>query len=128
MVASQSDPRPSVQAMPRSGGVVIDGKLDDAAWAAARVISDFHQQVPDEGLAPTERTELRILYDGDALYVGARMYDTAGADGVRKLLARRDQLLDDGTTDKIALVLTRITTVRRASGSSSIRWESRATI
>ena len=90
--------------MPRSGNIVIDGKLDDAAWAAAKPISDFHQQVPDEGTTPTERTELRILYDGDAIYVGARMYDTAGADGVRKLLARRDQLLDDNASDKIALV------------------------
>jgi hypothetical protein len=103
--ASQSDPRPSVRAMPRTGSVIIDGKLDDAAWAAAQVISDFHQQVPDEGTTPTERTELRILYDADALYVGARMYDTAGANGVRKLLARRDQLLNDNTSDKIALVL-----------------------
>src|SRR5450432_4285186 len=66
VLASQSDPRPSVRAMPRSGSIMIDGKLDESAWAAAVVISDFHQQVPDEGKAPTERTELRVLYDGDA--------------------------------------------------------------
>ena len=101
---SQSDPRPSARATLRREPVVIDGKLDEAAWSTAEVISDFHQQQPDEGKAPTERTELRILFDGSALYVGARMFDSQGPAGVRKLLVRRDQLLNDNGSDKIALV------------------------
>jgi hypothetical protein len=103
--ASQTDPRPAVRAALRRDPIVIDGKLTDAGWNAAEVISDFHQQQPDEGKAPTERTELRVLFDANALYVGARMYDTAGARGVRRLLVRRDQLLNDNASDKIALVL-----------------------
>jgi hypothetical protein len=103
--ASQSDPRPSVRAAQRLEPIVIDGKLNDAAWAAAEPITDFHQQQPDEGKAPTERTEVRVLFDANALYVSARMYDTAGPGGVRRLLVRRDQLLDDNSSDKIALVL-----------------------
>jgi hypothetical protein len=102
---SRSDPRPTVRAVPRQGPIVIDGRLDDAAWAAAEAITDLHQQQPDEAKAPTERTEIRILFDSSALYVGARMYDTAGPSGVRRLLARRDQLLNDNSSDKIALVL-----------------------
>ncbi|MFL5605587.1 MAG: DUF5916 domain-containing protein, partial [Gemmatimonadaceae bacterium] len=103
--ASQSDPRPSVRAAPRVESITIDGKLNDAAWAAAEPITELHQQAPDEGKAPTERTEIRILFDASALYVGARMYDTAGPAGVRRLLVRRDQLLNDNSSDKIALVL-----------------------
>ncbi|MBA3670500.1 MAG: hypothetical protein H0W68_00575, partial [Gemmatimonadaceae bacterium] len=61
VLASQNDPRPSVRAVPRAGAVSIDGRLDESAWSAAEVISDLHQQQPDEGKPPTERTELRIL-------------------------------------------------------------------
>src|SRR6476620_2981834 len=52
----------------------IDGRLDDAAWSAATVISDFVQKVPVEGAEPTVATEVRLLYDDDALYVGARLH------------------------------------------------------
>jgi hypothetical protein len=103
--ASQNDPRPHVNAALRRDPIVIDGRLDDAGWSAAEPITTFWQQQPDEGKPPTERTEVRVLFDGSALYVGARMYDTAGAAGVRRLLVRRDQLLDDNASDKIAVVL-----------------------
>ncbi|HEX9485034.1 MAG TPA: DUF5916 domain-containing protein [Gemmatimonadaceae bacterium] len=103
--ASQNDPRPIAHAALRREPIVIDGKLDDAAWAAAEPITDFHQQAPDEGKPPTERTEVRILFDAGAIYIGARMYDSQAPDGVRKLLVRRDQLLNDNASDKIAFVL-----------------------
>ena len=84
-------PSPRVVAVERRGAVVIDGVLDDAAWAAATPAADFTEQDPHEGVPATERTEVRFLYDADALYIGARMYDTLGARGVRTELARRDQ-------------------------------------
>ena len=102
---SQTDPRPSARGALRREPVVVDGRLNDAAWNAAEVISDFHQQQPDEGKPPTERTEIRILFDANALYVGARMFDSQGGAAVRRLLVRRDQLLNDNASDKIALVL-----------------------
>ncbi|HEV3051378.1 MAG TPA: DUF5916 domain-containing protein, partial [Longimicrobium sp.] len=52
----------------------VDGRLDDAAWAAAPVLSDFIQKQPVEGGQPTERTEVRFVYDDAALYVAARMF------------------------------------------------------
>ncbi len=82
--------RPSAIAAPRKGAIAIDGRLDEAAWAAASPITDFKQQKPNEGEAPTENTEVRILYDADAIYVGARMYDSHGAAGVTTMLTRRD--------------------------------------
>ena len=78
---SQNDPRPVAQASLREGEVMIDGRLDDAAWAKATPITEFVQSSPDEGKPPTQRTELRILYDAGAIYIGARMYDSLGAAG-----------------------------------------------
>ena len=67
----------------------MDGRLDDEAWAAAPVLSDFVQKEPVEGAAPTERTEVRFVYDDDALYVGARMYDADPA-SIQAPVSRRD--------------------------------------
>jgi len=53
----------------------IDGLLDDGAWAKAKVIDEFYQLDPDTGAPGTERTELRILYDNENLYVGIYNYD-----------------------------------------------------
>ena len=91
----------------RASDVVIDGRLSESAWAAATPLTRFTQTQPAEGAPASQRTEVRILYDQDALYVGARMFDSLGRAGVRAPLARRDQLLSGNTltTDKIAIVL-----------------------
>lgn len=104
---SQNDPRPVAHAVPRQGEVAIDGRLDDPAWAAATPITDMTQSSPDEGKPASQRTEIRILYDASAIYIGARMYDSLGAKGVRSVLARRDQVMQGGnnlTSDRIAFV------------------------
>ena len=67
----------------------IDGLLDDAAWATAPVISDFVQKDPDEGKAPTVATQVRLLYDNDALYIAARML-RPDARAIRRSISRRD--------------------------------------
>ena len=53
----------------------IDGRLDDRAWADAEVLTDFVQREPMEGQPVSERTEVRVVYDDGALYVGAWMFD-----------------------------------------------------
>jgi hypothetical protein len=83
-------PVPSATATFRQGPVVIDGKLDEEAWTKAVPITEFRQIDPDEGKPASQRTDVRFLYDDDALYVAARMYDTAGAAGVVTRLVRRD--------------------------------------
>ncbi|HEY8518711.1 MAG TPA: sugar-binding protein [Gammaproteobacteria bacterium] len=55
---------------------VIDGKLDDAVWARGGYLDDFHQVNPVEYAPPSERTEIWLLYDDDALYVGAKLHDS----------------------------------------------------
>lgn len=82
--------RPTARSVRRSGPVIIDGVLDERAWQGAPPITAFTQQQPTEGAPATQRTEVRVLYDDGALYIGARMYDTQGARGVRRQLVRRD--------------------------------------
>jgi hypothetical protein len=104
---SQNDPRPVAQAALRQGEVAIDGRLDESAWTGAKPITELVQSSPDEGKAPSQRTELRVLYDAAAIYIGARMFDSLGAKGVRSALARRDQVMNGDnnlTSDKIAVV------------------------
>ncbi len=86
--------RPRLVAAERSGPIVLDGRLDEAAWAAATPATGFRQNEPNEGEPATQPTEVRVLYDDVALYIGARMYDSLGARGVRSYLSRRDQQND----------------------------------
>lgn len=97
-----SIPVPSVRAARRVGAITLDGVLNDSAWAAATAVTEFTQVDPDEGKPGSERTEFRILFDEDALYVGARLYDSQGAAGVRTRLVRRDE---DFNSDNIGVVI-----------------------
>jgi hypothetical protein len=81
--------RKVAQAVRRSGPIVVDGKLDDAAWSSAPSASGFTQSYPTPGAAPLDPTEVRILYDDAALYVGVRMRDSH-PDSIAAQLARRD--------------------------------------
>ncbi|MEJ2217001.1 MAG: carbohydrate binding family 9 domain-containing protein, partial [Gemmatimonadota bacterium] len=82
--------RPSVRAVALSQPIHLDGRLDEAVWQRAPVATGFLQNEPEEGQPATQRTEVRFAYDGEALYVGARMYDDGGAEGVTTRLVRRD--------------------------------------
>ncbi len=53
----------------------IDGRLDEAAWSQAPALTDFVQRAPYDGEPASERTEVRLLFDDDALYVGVWAFD-----------------------------------------------------
>ena len=92
--ASASEPadtRPEAQAVRVATSPVIDGKLDDPAWASAPEISTFTQREPDEGKPASEKTVVKVVYDADAIYFGARLYDSKP---VTTLLGRRDTQLE----------------------------------
>src|SRR6266511_1117127 len=78
------------RAVPLQGEIRIDGKLDEAIWQSAPPATGFRQNQPKEGEPATQRTEVRFVFDGAAIYVGARMYDDSGAAGVKTRLVRRD--------------------------------------
>jgi hypothetical protein len=93
-VASDDQASLVVTAIRRSGALTIDGSLDEANWRNASAAGGYLTQIdPSEGSPSPERTELRVLYDDDAIYIGARMYDSTG--DVRKRLGRRDQFSQD---------------------------------
>lgn len=68
----------------------IDGRLDDAAWRHAEWISDFLDRDPIEGASPSESTKVAIMFDGNALYIGARMY-ASDPSKIISGVTRRDQ-------------------------------------
>ena len=72
----------------------IDGVLDDRAWDAATAVSDFVQAEPTEGSPATERTDVRLLFDDNALYIGVMCYDSEPSQIVTTD-SRRDSSLND---------------------------------
>ncbi|HUQ05186.1 MAG TPA: DUF5916 domain-containing protein [Kofleriaceae bacterium] len=82
----------SVTAVRATSGIAVDGALDEAAWAAAEPIRDLEQKLPAYGARPRYPSEIRVVFDGDALYIGARMWNAPGA--TRQVMTRRDQTRD----------------------------------
>jgi len=68
---------------------VIDGKLEDEGWKLSPVASNFIQNFPTYGSPASQRTEVRVLYDNDAMYVGAYLYDDPSL--IRKQITARDE-------------------------------------
>ena len=94
-------PPPIVAAGRVAGAIHLDGMLDDPSWQSVAPATGFLQSQPSEGQPATQRTDVRFLFDDDALYVGARLYDSLGAAGVRTRLVRRDGSAD---ADELTLV------------------------
>jgi len=92
---------PEVQAHRLVGPIQIDGLLSETAWGIEPDRARMVQADPDQGAPPTFPTEIRILYDDDAIYFGARMLD-AHPDSIVARLARRDQ---GSRSDEICLYL-----------------------
>jgi len=70
-----------------AGAIDLDGRLDDPAWRDVPPVTEFLQREPIEGEPPTDRMDVRFVYDDDALYVGARMYSTSP---IQAPMGRRD--------------------------------------
>ena len=73
---AQQPLRPVATAMPIAAAPTIDGVVDDRAWQEATPLTGFVQAEPFEGQPASERTEVRILYDAEAIYVGVVLHDT----------------------------------------------------
>src|SRR5688500_14634613 len=92
-VAAQTANSPAKQAVAvriGDGAIDVDGRLDDRAWAEAPALADFLQKEPVEGAAPTEKMEIRFVYNDSALYVGARMHKNPGS-AIQAPMGRRDR-------------------------------------
>ncbi len=89
-VLAQQASRKSVQAVRIDEAIRIDGFLDEPAWKKAVPATDFIQNNPRPGKPASQPTEVRLLYDDEALYVGATMYDVHN-DSIARQLSQRDQ-------------------------------------
>ena len=76
----------------------VDGELSDAVWNKAEVVSDFRQIVPVEGGTPSEKTEVRVLYTKDALYIAFACFDSE-PDKILGSQRRRDFRTSIGSAD-----------------------------
>src|SRR5215208_2212495 len=74
--------------------ISIDGALDEDAWQQATPLTDFVQADPLEGEPPTEQTEVRLLFDDEAIYVGVINHDSDPSQIVTTD-TRRDSSLGD---------------------------------
>jgi hypothetical protein len=79
----------------------LDGVLDDDVWSRAVAVTGFRRDDPNDGQPAAERTEVRIVFDDRALYVGARLYDSQ-PDGISRRLNRRDTF--EGFNDEFFVV------------------------
>ncbi|MEI7508963.1 MAG: DUF5916 domain-containing protein [Flavobacterium sp.] len=70
--------------------IFIDGKLNEEVWKTAEVAKDFQMISPDNGKPEekSKRTEVKVVYDNEAIYVGAVLYDDPSK--IRKELTTRD--------------------------------------
>ncbi len=66
---------PVVTAVRATSAIAVDGRLDESAWQDAPVADRFVQSEPSTGADATERTEVRVLYDANTLYIGAYLHD-----------------------------------------------------
>jgi Domain of unknown function (DUF5916)/Carbohydrate family 9 binding domain-like len=77
-VEALSLPRPELRALRIEGGIEVDGRLDEDAWARATPSTETWIQItPNPGMPSSERTIVRVVYDDKSLYVGAVLYDSA---------------------------------------------------
>ena len=94
--------RPQVAVARTEKAPRIDGVLEPQVWSGAPTISNLTQVEPASGAAPSERTEVRILYDSERIYIGVRCFDREPA----KIIATqpsRDAELDPD--DRIEMIL-----------------------
>jgi hypothetical protein len=74
---------------------VIDGVLSEPEWGEAASIDDFHQIQPTEYVAPSEPTIVYLMYDENALYIGAKLYDSEPDQITARILRQGSEVFGD---------------------------------
>ena len=88
-IAGPEPVTPALEARQRLGDLRVDGRLDEEAWLRTPMVSGFVQGEPIEGAPAEEQTEVRVLFDDQALYVGVILYE-ADPGRIGDQLVRRD--------------------------------------
>lgn len=97
------NPKKTLITQSTSEKIVIDGKFDEQVWATANVATDFLMVSPDNGkpIAPEKKTEVRVVYDNEAVYIAAKLYD----DQPTKIMKQLTQRDDFGSADHFGVQL-----------------------
>ncbi|MEP6712059.1 MAG: DUF5916 domain-containing protein [Ferruginibacter sp.] len=93
----------SIYAKKTTGSIILDGKLNEADWQTANIVTNFKQVEPFQGEPSKYPTIVKILFDNKYLYVGAFCKDSAGKKGVRVQDFRRD--FDNFSNDLFGVAL-----------------------
>lgn len=96
----QAPEKKRYKATPVASAPSIDGVLNDDVWSLGEWIDDFTQHEPYNGNSATQKTEFKVLFDENNLYVGVKAFDTS-PDSIVNRLTRRDQA--DG--DLVGIIL-----------------------
>ena len=88
-MAAQDRSIRSIESVRLEHPISVDGQLDDTGWNKVPVAGDFTQLSPHPFESPSHQTHVRFAYDDDALYIGARMWDSA-PDSILHQLSQRD--------------------------------------
>ena len=94
---SFSQTKKSVSTKKTTENISIDAELNEASWKDAEIATDFVSLEPKNGTPIPEefKTEVKILYSNDAIYIGAKLYDP-NPEKILKELVERDEI---GTSD-----------------------------
>jgi hypothetical protein len=103
----------SVQIIQVDEAPTIDGRLDEDVWSRAVMVDDFHQIEPNEYASPSERTQVYLLYDDEALYIGARLWDSE-AEQITAHVLRQGEVL--WTEDRFSVILDPLNSGRSGFG------------
>ncbi len=95
----------SLNAVRVETGPVVDGALDDECWSRITPFTAFQQQEPVPSSPPTEKTELRVIYDRDNLYLGIFCFDTDASKIAAKCMTRDQFQSFHGVDDDVVRVL-----------------------
>lgn len=93
-------PKKQINALKIDQEIKIDGVMDEIVWETADVAHDFVQREPNPNTDPVFDTEVRILYDNEAVYIAAYMKD----DEPQKIMRQMSERDDLGSTDWFAAI------------------------
>jgi hypothetical protein len=103
---------------------IIDGVLDESIWQQATLITDLHQVNPFEFAEPSQRTEVRIYYTEDAVFVSARMWDDQAEEITAQVLTQNASIRsDDWFLVQFDTYLDRRSGYRFGTNPNGVRWD-----
>jgi hypothetical protein len=101
-VPSLTDDAPRAVISRSASRIIVDGVLDEPAWETATTIGEIRQREPHQGEKATERTEVKVLYDSQNLYIGVMCFDSDPTQIIGTQMARDGDLSAD---DRIEILI-----------------------